>query len=119
MNLLRADSACSGHERTPGDRGGQWLAAPLHEIDALASAIEQLQRRPEEPERMGLLAKQRAEREFTPDVMAAGYEKALFHWVWTTHGSLLRRPRPRQRRSGVTDVSRSEAAGRSAEARAA
>jgi hypothetical protein len=39
--------------------------------------------------------------------------------VWTTDGSLLRQPRPRQRRSGVTDVSRSEAAGRSAEARAA
>ena len=39
--------------------------------------------------------------------------------VWTTHGSLLRRPRPRQRHSGVTDVSRSAAGGRSAEARAA
>ncbi len=79
VNLLRAAFACSGHERTPGDRRGQWLATPLHEVDALASAIEQLQRRPEEPERMGLLAKQRAEREFSPDVMASGYEKALSH----------------------------------------
>lgn len=58
-----------------GDTG---LLVPVHGVDELASAIERLRSDPHERTRLGRAAKQRAEREFSPPVMAAGYERVLF-----------------------------------------